>query len=118
MKVPFRELTIDDVKRAHTRAWHWAEEVQKKWIGFTEDPGREIRLKEDVECKACFYLDRFRAGGAAMTHWYCGLCKVEQRHGSTNTPRLCKACAKEHDLCSRCGADVHLQERKKIKRKK
>lgn len=91
---------------------YYGREVIKNALKIVNDPDQAAR-KEASCCVRCYYVTQ--VGGAAMTTWYCGICGAKDMHGSTNTPCLCKACAKEHGLCFRCGADMELKNRRKQK---
>ncbi len=65
-------------------------------------------------CPTCFYL---RAGrfviGQAFTDYTCGICHGTFQHPNTGVPKICPGCALKNELCARCGADVHLRERRR-----
>ncbi|MFY2597064.1 hypothetical protein ACOTHJ_13500 [Achromobacter xylosoxidans] len=78
----------------------------------TTDPEADKR-KEECLCQVCYYhSQRYgRVGGAACTSRPCMCCDKVMNFASTLTDVLCKDCAKETDLCCRCGADMNLHER-------
>jgi hypothetical protein len=86
----------------------YAEDALAAVASFNADEQRAAR-KTACECRTCFYLRSSRIGGAAMTYWNCGLCGVENLHSSTATPRICRECAEEHELCAECGGDVKMR---------
>lgn len=65
-----------------------------------------------VLCKGCFYFPSI--GGAAITKRPCMCCGADVIYGSTATDVLCQNCAKETDLCKRCGGDAELRVRRKV----
>jgi hypothetical protein len=76
------------------------------------DEDRTERLTKGL-CLSCFYLFKTRMGGAAMTQRDCAGCEKEMHFSSTATDLLCLACATHNALCTRCGADLELKERRK-----
>lgn len=75
------------------------------------DERKEERLAKQ-ECKACFYYTR--VGGASMTTQPCACCGKDEVYASTNTDRLCKACAKEHSLCRHCAGDIDMRPLRRL----
>jgi hypothetical protein len=75
------------------------------------DTERAQRLKK-LECKGCYYFST-GFGGQAFTTWYCGICAKEDKHANTNTPKVCKDCAKKHKICRRCGGDINMSHRRR-----
>ena len=75
------------------------------------DEDKSERLDKCL-CLSCFYLFKERMGGASITHRECAHCDTEMRFSSTATDLLCLPCATENCLCSRCGADLELKERR------
>ena len=69
------------------------------------DTEREQRLKEQL-CPQCYYLNKHRIGGAAMTTRPCGICEKDVLYSSTATDKVCPECAKEHEICKRCASVV------------
>lgn len=65
------------------------------------------------KCRACFYSSS-RIGGAAMTSQPCGICEKDQMYSSTCTDVVCIDCARLHQICKECGADVELRPRRKL----
>lgn len=80
---------------------------------YRDDPEQGRRL-ELVECKCCYYLNRGRIGGAAVTARQCGLCAVRIINGNTNIGVLCRRCAKARGLCAQCGGDLGGVMRRKV----
>ena len=72
----------------------------------------KIKRIAEQECVLCYYNSKI--GGAAMTNSDCGLCEKAMMFGSTNVDKLCADCAKNHDLCKHCGADINLKKRNKL----
>ena len=75
------------------------------------DPRKAERI-EKSECVVCFYGSRI--GGASMTNRECMSCGKNELYPSTATDVLCMGCAKKHDLCKHCGADIKLRVRRKV----
>ena len=89
--------------------------VDKALLGakkLSTDEDRMERLEKCL-CLSCFYLFKERIGGAAITHRECASCDKEMQFSSTATDLLCLSCATNNSLCSRCGADIELKERRK-----
>jgi hypothetical protein len=82
---------------------------------FKNDPDKKERLDKQ-ECLVCFYQDK-RAGGAAMVDTECGYCKKPMTFSSTCVDVLCHDCAVKLGLCHHCGADINLENRRKLERK-
>jgi hypothetical protein len=89
-----------------------AEELVEAVRGYEADDKKEERFAA-VECKRCFYLYRGRVGGCAMTRWSCGVCGKKSMHGSTAVPCICKDCGTKHKLCTYCGGDLDMRERRR-----
>jgi len=70
--------------------------------------------KEQCLCPVCFYLDRCRLAGAALTTSNCVYCMKETHFSSTATDDFCAECATKLKLCMRCGADIDLKDRRKV----
>ena len=99
------------------RASDWAKEYRRRSEedvrNMAEDPRKEERLAKS-ECVVCFYPMAGRIGGAMCTSAQCGICQETVRSGNTNIDVVCLACAKAHDLCKHCGADIRLRTRRKF----
>jgi hypothetical protein len=76
-----------------------------------EDHDREKRL-EKQECVHCFHSGH--VGGSMSCRVLCGLCGKEMLFMSTCFDVLCPECAREHNLCKHCGADINLKKRRKL----
>lgn len=113
MRANPRPITTESVHHATDLAKHYAETTVTYALEYLADPEKQKR-EEVPECRSCFYLKRQRVGGAAMTWKPCGVCGVEMSFGSTNTDDVCRDCAKKHELCKHCGADLHLRVRRKF----
>jgi hypothetical protein len=77
----------------------------------TEDKLKAERHKV-MECQVCFYIHGI--AGQAFTEWTCRFCETQGSHPNTSVPMLCDGCAREHRLCRQCGADIDLDERRKL----
>lgn len=79
-------------------------------------PKSEARLQrtEECLCTCCFYLERYRIAGCAMTDSNCTYCGEVTHFSSTATDDFCLKCAKELKICKRCGADIDLKDRRKL----
>lgn len=75
-----------------------------------QDKGRRF---EQGHCLSCHYFRSYRVGGAVGTRWHCGICGSEQWSGSTAVDKVCLPCAKEHKLCTQCGGDVEMRDRRR-----
>lgn len=78
----------------------------------TTDPDAAHR-KSECLCQVCYYRSKrySRVAGAACTSRACMCCHAVMHFPSTATDVLCGTCARETDLCRRCGADMNLQDR-------
>jgi hypothetical protein len=72
------------------------------------DEDREKRLNV-LLCPYCYYAPA-TLHGAAMTYTNCRCCDGQIISGSTHTDEFCPACAKKHNMCKECGADLDLKE--------
>ena len=97
---------------ATERARGYERSVLKRAEEMKTDPRKVERLKR-CECRACYYLNGSRIGGAAMTDRPCMCCGKVQHYSSTATDVLCMSCAEKHKLCKRCGGDVEMKVRRK-----
>lgn len=111
MQRPARKIDAVSVLSATTRAAEWREETVKRAVGLLTDHDKAARL-EKAECVTCYYVNTGRIGGAAITEQPCGICGKEQSFCNTCTDPLCLECAKAHELCKRCGADIKLRPRR------
>ena len=73
-----------------------------------DKPNRLIKQ----ECVYCYYIGNSRVGGCAMTEAPCSICEKVIMYGSTCTNKVCLNCAKLHNLCTYCGADIELRIRR------
>lgn len=82
-------------------------------MAYLTDAYKDKRVK-DKECKACFYLCSSRIGGAACTTRPCAVCgEWNVFSGSTNIGAICDDCSDKHKLCTYCGGDILMRERRK-----
>lgn len=77
------------------------------------DPDKKIRLEEN-ECMSCYYVFHSRVGGSVLTTAECGICGKEMHYGNTCVDVLCDDCAKQYELCKRCGGDINMRVRRKV----
>lgn len=101
MEVPFRKLTITDVENATYSCRERIDMTAERALQYLSDPEKSDRHK-DALCVPCYYGTRI--GGAAMTHAYCGICRLKMLFNSTSTDKLCQGCALRLDLCKHCGS--------------
>jgi hypothetical protein len=102
-------------------AYEWANgrnSDRLKWMresleNYDTDKDSANRMKRG-ECKCCWYLNRPRMAGAAMTRSCCGICEREMVFGSTSTDSLCPECASRVGLCRHCGGDMKGKNRRKL----
>ena len=92
----------DHAQSMMTRILAWAADLQKK------------DRKAKGYCRYCWYINKERIGGQAMTQRACGVCGQEQWYGSTATDVMCSGCAIANDLCKQCGADIFDRPRRKF----
>lgn len=107
-------ITASSVQWATDIAINYAQDSIEGALGYLADKSKKER-REKGECKFCFYMRTQRIGGAAMTSQPCGICGEYQMYGSTNTDKICLKCAKKHELCKYCGADLELRPRRVFK---
>ena len=110
------KATVDSVsvQSATHFALSYGEECVKHAIGYLTDHDKDKRAQSGL-CKLCHYVHTARIGGCAMTYQPCGICGEDQLYSSTATDKLCLPCAKKHQLCKRCTADVCLRPRRIFK---
>lgn len=107
MKRPFTVDTLNNATFAAAEAFeHWKQAVA--------DSKREKRLQAQ-ECRFCFY--RRHLWGNDTADCACESCDKAMQADSFWKPRLCIACARQFHACKQCGADLHLKERRTLKRK-
>ena len=68
------------------------------------DEDREAREQEQL-CQLCFYMDGVNPEPVNK----CACCGKTKR---SKTEYLCPSCARGHELCKRCGADMHFRLRR------
>lgn len=111
MEKPFRKHDEREARWAQIFSSERMMNILRIAENILSDSKRDDRFKVH-ECKPCFYSGKGMAG-AAMTRWYCGICAKPGMSGSTHTPKLCVECARKHDLCSECGADIDLRAKRR-----
>jgi len=114
MKVKNPIVDAVSVTRNTDMAKYISDEGVRHALEFMTDPRKKKRL-ENCECKTCFYFRSGRIGGAAMTSANCGACNKDIMYSSTNVDQVCKPCGIKHELCVRCGGDVHMRPRRIFK---
>ncbi len=87
------------------------QEAVQKCYTIANDIDKDLRVLQQ-ECVICF--NDFRIGGTTSTITECALCDKEIFYANTNIDILCIDCAKEHNLCKHCGADINLEHRRKL----
>jgi hypothetical protein len=108
----YRPITPYEMVRNTSQSLKQVEHILELAGKFAMDMQKTDRTGEkNNKCICCFYSSRI--AGAAITISHCGLCGEKLMAGSTDTNRLCLACAKEHDLCEHCGGDVNLKPNRK-----
>ena len=108
-----RPVDAANVMTATRRAIKRNEQILEAARGLAKDHQREIRRSSQL-CPCCFYVVPVRIAGAAITTVPCGLCQTPCTFSSTAVDRVCAACAKTHELCKRCGADLELREQRSL----
>ena len=112
MDRPAKKLDTVAMVWATDQARSYTDDLIDRATRLQADPKRAERIAAGL-CRWCFYAAG-RIGGAAMTTQPCSSCGTDQTYASTSTDVLCLPCAKEHDLCKRCGGD---QEMRTLRRK-
>jgi hypothetical protein len=108
-----RYIDAPSVVSATRRAKRRNEQILQAARGLAEDHQKEARQASQL-CTCCFYVVPVRIAGAALTTVPCGLCQTPCTFASTAVDRLCVECAKGHELCKRCGADIELREQRSL----
>jgi hypothetical protein len=109
-----RQLTLEAICFASHLSKNQCEDRLTSAKNIENDPKKEERLAKS-QCLACFYL-RSRAGGSACTSLKCTVCEDNIiRSGNTCIDIVCLDCAKKYKLCSHCGADIDMKQRRKFK---
>lgn len=106
METPRKVVDAAFVTRRTHEALHHVKHYVDMARKLTTDPDQERRLQQ-LNCAPCHYISRM--AGQAFTKWHCGVCGKEGMHHNTATPAVCNECAKEHDLCGRCGGDREMR---------
>ena len=107
------KVDLCSILRASDHARAYREWIDESHRNMAEDPRKAERLAKG-ECVVCFYPQAKRIGGAMMTSAQCGICQKMIHSASTNIDTVCPECARAHDLCRHCGADVRLRTRRKF----
>lgn len=94
-----------DILNANARRKHHVESLSVKLLGYYSDSLRKER-REAKECRYCYYVNKERVGGAAITIVNCQGCNTKMSFGNTCTDTLCETCATERKLCKRCGGKI------------
>ena len=84
--------------------------LKERLARLESDPKKEERIKRHW-CIWCMYGYGIMAAQAFHTQ-DCGICGQSQVYNSSDTERLCLACAQEHELCRRCGGDIKMRTRR------
>lgn len=82
-------------------------------LRYATDPEKTARRAKQL-CMVCYYRESVMAGQAACKA-QCGICDEVMLFSNTNTDALCCQCAKNHELCKHCGADIELKDRRNRK---
>ena len=85
-----------------------ATKTLKMITDYRKDTNRDKRLEKQL-CLTCYYLRAGIVAGQAFTEYTCRICGEKQMHPNTNTPKICKPCAVENDLCVKCGGGVDIK---------
>lgn len=104
-------MDIANMVRASSMSNHRCQDLVKRAEKVANDSEKDSRLNAQL-CKACHYFDRI--GGQAFTMRPCMSCGSEEQYGSTATDVLCMPCAKDGDLCKRCGGDLEMRAKRRI----
>ena len=86
----------------------WLRELVQQIDNDTDKAGRISA----AECPVCYYR-KSKIGGARMTFRECAFCSGRISSGNTTIGIACVPCAKQHGICSFCGADLNLIMRRK-----
>lgn len=112
MKARKRIINKGNIAHANSRAKINIESILERADRLKKDPEKKKRLSESL-CKCCYYVDTMRVGGATITQIDCGICDKEMSFSNTCVDVICPECAKKHELCKHCGADIDLKNRRK-----
>ena len=113
MKFKMSPVDAKSIKYDTDKSKHYADKSIRQAYDAIHDTKREQRLF-DNQCKFCFYIHPSRIGGAAMTTTECGVCGKEIMFGSTAVDKICPECAREKELCRRCGAEVDFKTKEPV----
>ena len=75
------------------------------------DEDKDKRL-EKQECVICFHSGH--VGGASVTETNCAVCDERMIFSNTCVDVLCIKCAQKYKVCKHCGADINLENRRKL----
>lgn len=87
-------------------------DLQSRLADYDEDSQKKARLQKAL-CRYCMYYATSRIGGAAVSSRSCSFCETTLHSGNTNVDILCVPCATKHEICCRCGADLHDRVRRR-----
>lgn len=84
---------------------------------YPNSEGKKARKARNL-CAVCFYIDKTRVAGRAITESNCSYCMKATTFPSTETDEFCVDCAKSFVICKRCGAELDLKDPAKVPFKK
>lgn len=103
---PYYKLTLDDVNiNTHCRRDR-LEEISN----ILEDV-KIVERHAAQECCLCFYQSNIVMH--SFTEGKCKICEIEFNWPNSDTPDLCKPCAKKHKLCHYCSSEIDYKIKKK-----
>jgi hypothetical protein len=108
-----KKLTEDDIAQKTFCNKRTADNRIANIMRYLDDKNKNARL-QDQSCRFCYHLCSDRIVGTAFTEWTCAVCLKEQPPWPhTGHPMCCTSCAETHELCRRCGGDLHGRQRRR-----
>jgi hypothetical protein len=91
-----------DLLNANCRRKEHVDSMRTKLTNYDEDNDRKTRRSNQL-CRYCYYVNRERIGGSAITVTNCRNCDKEISFANTCTDEFCPECATYLKQCKHCG---------------
>ena len=109
MKADLRTAKGKELKDSFSDSKRWsissAREIMELGAKMLLDNDQADRL-ERQECIRCFYKGVI--AGSAFTNYTCKCCNKEFSYHCTAIPDFCPQCARDNNICQRCGSELYL----------
>lgn len=109
MKIDQKILTEDDIEFKNRMQLYKLKCLLKKAEQINKDEKKEQRL-EGSHCLLCYYDVMGGLACQAFTDTNCSICNTTMTFSNSNVDMVCLPCAKEKELCIKCGANLDYRE--------